>query len=82
MITGVRLQLVGVLHTLQRLGLMVGRDVASAAYDDMPIRPAQPAHRRGCTRHLGREAAGLLLALLAHPRKPLRILQLHTEIII
>lgn len=84
-ITGANLQLVGVLHTLQRLGLTVGRDVAVAACDDVPIaslhNPPITVVARD-TRQLGREAAGLLLARLAQPQKAFQTLHLPTEVVI
>lgn len=83
-ITGANLQLVGVLRTMQELGLSIGADVALAACDDVPIAslhaPPITVVARD-TRQLGREAANLLLERLADPGAPARTLHLPTHVL-
>ncbi|MCE0485458.1 substrate-binding domain-containing protein [Ornithinimicrobium sp. EGI L100131] len=83
-ITGANLQLVGVLKTMQELGLRVGKDVALAACDDVPIAslyaPPITVVARD-TRQLGREAADLLLERLGDPARPARTIHLPTHVL-
>lgn len=84
LISGSNVTILGVLRSLNQLGIKVGTDIALASCDEVPLTelydpPISVISRD--MRNLGTQAAGLLLELLKQPRNPARTVSLPTSII-
>lgn len=84
LISGSNVTILGVLRSLNQLGIKVGSDIALASCDEVPLTelydPPISVIARDM-RNLGTQAAELLLELLEQPKTPARTVSLPTSII-